>query len=225
LLSRSWINDETADTNFVRRGSSSENAEIVGRRDNGNLAGLLFANIWPGEDHVREWRVRRDKPDLVVTIDGAHKEHAKYLGPPGGGNLLSLPVGTRPDWLIDVNLPVVITEGCKQLLALGRLAWHDLPDTAERPRFLAIGLYGVWNWRGVIGKQPGPDGKNRDVKGPIPDLARLAFDERKVTIVYDSDARTNDDVRVARMALARYLVHERGAEVFFANIPAPKAKK
>jgi hypothetical protein len=183
---------------------------------------MLFPNVWPGENHVREYRLRRDKPELVMAIDGTWKEHAKYLGPPGGGNLLYLPVGTHPDWLLDTNLPVVITEGCKQLLALGRLAWHDLPDTAERPRFLGLGLYGVWNWRGTIGKETGSDGTRRDIKGVIPDFGRLALEERKTTIVFDSDVKTNTMVRVARTALARYLIHERGSQVYWANIPSPK---
>jgi hypothetical protein len=221
-LARSWIDRECADQNLLRRVSSPEGAQIMGRPDNGNWAGVLYPNVWPGENFVREYCLRRDVPELRWASDGTQKEHAKYVRPPGRGNLLYLPAGTEPAWLLDASLPIVITEGCKQLLALARLAWHDLAETAERPRFLAAGLYGCWNWRGVVGKAPGPNGERRDVKDAIPDLKRLVLEERRTTIVFDSDAKSNEMVRAARTALARYLVHERSAQVFFADVPAPK---
>jgi hypothetical protein len=225
-LNSSWIDQRWADANLLRRVSSPEGAEIVGRRDNGSFGGVLFPNFWPDQNDVREYHLRRDRPEMVMGIDGKWKEHAKYLAPPGGGKKLYLPVPTHPDWLLDASLPLIITEGCKQLLALGRLAWHDPSDTAERPRFLAVGLYGVWNWRGTIGKENGPDGTRRDTKGPVADWERLVLEERKATIVYDSDVKSNPMVRGARTALTQYLLHQRGAQVFWATIPGPeKAKK
>jgi hypothetical protein len=222
LNDESWIDRPTADANLLRRGTSQENAVIVGRPDNGRFDGILFSNVWPGENYVRQIWLRRDRPEMVMSVEGKWKEHQKYLRAPGGGNKLYLPVPTHPDWLLDPTLPIVITEGLKQLLSLGRLGWHDLPETAERPRFLAVGLNGVWGWRGVTGTESGPDGKPRDVKGPVADWDRLVLEERKTTIVFDSDVKSNDTVREARTALTRYLLHQRGSQVYWATIPAPK---
>ena len=79
-LDRSWIDRPWADTNLLRRASSPEGATIVGRPDNGSYAGLLFANIWPGENHVREYRLRRDKSELVVASDGRAMFPRRRLG-------------------------------------------------------------------------------------------------------------------------------------------------
>jgi hypothetical protein len=70
-----------------------------------------------------------------------------------------------------MNIPVVVTEGEFKALALWRLANHGSP---ARPKFLPLGLSGVYNWRGTIGKTVGPDGSRLDVKGVIPDLDWVA---------------------------------------------------
>jgi len=67
----------------------------------------------------------------------------------------------------DAEVPVVITEGEFKTQALWRLAWHVLGHTAESPALLSIGLSGVWNWRGTIGKINDADGVRVDQKGPI----------------------------------------------------------
>jgi hypothetical protein len=90
-----------------------------------------------------------------------------------------------PELLHDMNIPVVVTEGEFKALALWRLANHGSP---VRPRFLPLGLAGVYNWRGTIGKTVGPDGSRLDVKGAIPDLDWVAWQDRKVVIAYDADA-------------------------------------
>ena len=61
----------------------------------------------------------------------------------------------------------MITEGEFKTLALWRAANHG---SRVQPRFLPVGVSGVYNWRGTIGKTVGPDGSRMDVKGPIPDL-------------------------------------------------------
>src|SRR5262249_41580941 len=159
---------------------------IVGRNGAGDYAGIVFPYIWPGETGPREYRLRRDHPDLEYDPSGKPKERAKYLTAPGRGNLLYLVPGTEPSWLNDAGLPVVIAEDEKKPLALWDLAHQGLGDAAERPQWLPIGLSGVWNWRGTIGKTTGPDGSRRDVKGAIPDLARIAWKRRKVTILFDT---------------------------------------
>jgi hypothetical protein len=122
--------------------------------------------------------------------------------------------GTPVEWLDDAELPIAITEGEKKTVAWFRLA----REKSERPRFLAIGLSGVWSWRGIIGKEPGPDGERLRVKGPIPDLSRINWKNRKVYIAFDSNTHDNPSVRAARSQLAREL-RRRGALVLFVNVP------
>src|SRR6266481_5823347 len=53
----------------------------------------------------------------------------------------------------------------------------------------------------------------------IPDFGRIAWAERRMVIAFDSDVTTN----AARLELARHLIHERGAQVHFLEIPGTVA--
>jgi P4 family phage/plasmid primase-like protien len=201
---------------LLRRVSSADGAAIVGRKNGtGDFSGVLFPYIWPGEDGVREYRLRRDRPEVEYK-DGRPRDRAKYLSPPGRGNMLYFVPGTDPAWLQDASVPVVITEGEKKTLALWRVAWHD--NSGAKPRFLPVGLSGVWNWRGTVGKQTGPNGDREDVKGPIPDLARIEWRQRRVFLLFDTNVTSNPSVRAARKLLGVEL-RGRGAEVLFVDLP------
>jgi putative DNA primase/helicase len=125
--------------------------------------------------------------------------------------MLYFPPGASDAQLRDATLPVIITEGEFKTLALWRLAnW----DRVERPRFLPIGVSGVYNWRGTVGKTTGIHGERVDIKGPIPDLERISWKGRRVVVAYDADAKDKDFVRYARADLARHL-RGRGAAIGF----------
>ena len=217
-LAKCGISAELAETALLRRVDSQAGAEIVGRNGNADYSGVLFPYVWPGEDRVREYRLRRDHPELEAKPEGSHKERNKYLSPPGRGNMLYFCPGTDPAWLDDMGSPIIITEGEKKCLALSGLGWHELGDMADYPRWLSIGLSGVWNWKGTIGKAPGPGGDRRDVKGPIPDLSRITWDGRGVLIVFDRNVLSKDSVAAARRELAREL-SKRGALVDVIDLP------
>ena len=112
------------------------------------------------------------------------------------------------------TLPVVLTEGEKKTLALARLATWQTQDA----RFLPIGKAGVWNWRGTIGIRTTAKGDRAALKGPIPDLSRITWEQRKVYIVFDANVRTNPKVRIARGRFAVEL-KGRGAEVLLVEMP------
>ena len=108
---------------------------------------------------------------------------------------------------------VAIVEGEKKCLSLHRLATYDKvtgADNAIAARWLALGIGGVWNWKGTRGKATNARGKPQPVKGPIPDLDILIWTSRLVYLCFDSDLDTNDEVRWARLALTRELIR-RGA--------------
>jgi hypothetical protein len=164
-LERRWIDRSLAYVARIRRVDSGAGRLIVGRRDHASYEGLAIPYVLPGESHVREWRLRRDNPEIEY-VDGKQRERSKYLSPPGRRNMLYFVPGLSPELLKCQDTAVIVTEGEFKTLALWRLANHE----ATAPRFLPIGLAGVWNWRGTVGKTTGPNGDRRDVKGVIPDL-------------------------------------------------------
>jgi putative DNA primase/helicase len=217
-LESSWITSELAAQALLRRVDSVEGALVVGRRDKlSNYAGIIFPYVWPGEQMPREYRLRRDQPDLEYDAEGKPRQRSKYVSPPGRGNLLYFAPGTDPALLSDVSVPIAITEGEKKTLALYRLSYEG----SAKPRFLPVGLSGVFNWRGKRGMAPAANGEMVPVKGPIPDLDRISWAPRIVYIIFDTSAKDNENVSAARRGLTREL-QKRGAVVYIVEIPQIK---
>jgi Virulence-associated protein E/Domain of unknown function (DUF3854) len=205
-----WIDRRLAEAAFLRRVDSLTGAQLVGRKG-GDYSGIAIPYFAPGSHHVREYRLRRDYPEFEAATNGELQVKQKYLSPPGRGNMLYLPPGYDPAWLSEPELPLIITEGEFKALALSRLAIWNAP---KEPRFLSLGIAGVFNWRGIVGKTTAPDGQRLNVKGPIPDLDWITWNDRNVIIAFDADAGTKEQVRFARAELARHL-RRQGAVVGF----------
>jgi hypothetical protein len=218
VLSASFISRELALSSGIFRVDSHDGAEIVGRNGNADYSGLIFPYHLPESPLPREYRLRRDNPDMEQGSDGRIKQKRKYLSPPGRGNLLYFVPMTASEWLKDTNLPVCITEGEKKTLALWELSWLGLSDSATSPRFLPVGLSGVWNWRGKIGKGENERGQKRDIKGVIPDFGLIEWKGRTVYLIFDANVKTNDSVQAARLGLAKELIR-RGAVVRLVDLP------
>jgi predicted P-loop ATPase len=226
-LKSRWLAPDAADAAFLRRVDSAYGAEIIGQSHRaGDYSGLVIPYLWPGGADVVMYRLRRDHPDMEAGSDGNVRPRRKYLSPPAGANRLYFAPQTDPDYLNDSNLPLVVVEGEFKALALWRLAWYGLGDAAEQPAFLPVGLQGVWNWRGVVAKTESADGSRVDVKGPVPDIARIAWAERRVLILFDADVEKNLRVSEARHALTREL-EGRGAQIAWFNWPphVPESQK
>jgi hypothetical protein len=218
-FARCGISRETAEAAGIFRVDSAEGARIVGRRaGSGDYRGLVFPYFLPGEKGPREYRLRLDNPPFEMAPDGTRKPKGKYLSPPGARPMLYFLPQCSPEWLRDATLPLLITEGEKKTLALHDLGWHALGDAAERPRWLAIGLAGVWNWRGTVGRELTPDGSHAPVKGAIKDLDLISSKGRRVVIVFDQNVRSNPHVQAARWELTREL-RRRGARVSWFHWP------
>lgn len=213
-LEKSWITRDLADAAMLRRVNAQEGREAICQKGTRDCAGILFPVYWPSEAHARCYRIRRDNPDWIQGKDGSPKPERKYLGEPKSGNHLYLPPGITAELLDDPAVPLVIVEGEKKALSLQRLAYHE---TAS-PRFVPIGIFGVWNWRGTVGKTGGPKGERLDVKGPITDLNRIAWEGRTVYVLFDANVSTNDSVKWARKGLHRELTSRR-AKVRCINMP------
>ena len=212
-LGARWIPPELAEAAGIYRVESADGAAIIGRKGSGDYAGLAIPYTWPGAG-TRETQLRLDHPELEIKRDGTTKPKAKYLLPPGRSNILYVPDMATAGNLDDSQLPIIITEGAFKVLALWRMATSD----QETPRYLPLGLTGVWSWRGTVGKQAGADGSRQAVKGPIPDLARITWQGRRAYILFDSDAARNKSVQAAARGLAGEL-KSRGAEVYLVDLP------
>src|SRR5262249_17125584 len=111
-LERSWISREIAISARIRRVTSEEGKEIVGRCDFQAYAGLLFPYWWPGRPGVFAHRIRRDNPPYEIR-NGLRRQRDKYMSAPGWGNALYFHPLTPPAALSDVAIPLVFTEGQK----------------------------------------------------------------------------------------------------------------
>lgn len=217
-LSSSCISPDVAKKAGIFRVDSHEGARLIGRNGNGNYAGLIFPYCLPNSSILRANCLRRDSPDLERKSDGSIKTKGKYLFEPGKSNLLYFSPDTRKEWLEDVRLPLAVTEGVKKTLALLQLAWHEASDAAENPKFLPVGLSGVWGFRGKVGKESNEHGERQDVKGVIPDFDLITWQGRTVFIVFDTNVQTNSKVQAARRELTKEL-KRRGAIVRYVDLP------
>ena len=75
-LEARWIDRELASRAGLRRADSLTGGEIVGRKG-GNYSGILIPYFRPDSDRVREYRLRRDHPDLEYDVAGNLKIEAK----------------------------------------------------------------------------------------------------------------------------------------------------
>ena len=208
-LAERWIDDETAAEAMLRRVNSLDGGALVGRNGAGNWAGIAIPNVFPGADYIREYRLRRDEPEVELG-----KVRRKYMQPSGRRALVYFPVGTDPAWLADPGMPLVITEGEFKAIALMRLARHNFLDPSkplEIPRWLVCGLPGVNNYHSKVGRELQPDGSWKDVTGWHPDLEHVRLDERVALVVFDADVEVKDQVWWAQLGLTRDL-RARGAQ-------------
>ena len=206
-LERSWITKEIADAAGVFRAAHAEAKDLLVRRNGGgDLSGMVFPYYWPGDQHVLMHRVRLDTP--LPKPDG---KPMKYACAGGQRQHLYFP-HCPPALLTDTSKPLIITEGEKKCLALWRMSLE------KGMTFLPVAVGGVWNWQGVTGAETDEKGSRYRVRSPLPDLDRIAWKGRKVIILYDANAATNEDVWWARRKLASELMH-RGARVLIASLP------
>jgi hypothetical protein len=69
-LHKSYITPDLAKQAGIFRVDSREGAALVGRNGRGDYSGIVFPYHWPGESKPREYRLRRDHPDLEKQPDG-----------------------------------------------------------------------------------------------------------------------------------------------------------
>jgi hypothetical protein len=115
----------------------------------------------------------------------------KYVCPKGQPSRLFFPPGFD-EVTHKSDVPIILTEGVKKALC------------AVEHGYDAVSVHGVWNWQ-------------KDTE-PIADFKRITWRRRKVYLVFDSDAATNETVRLGLMELALAL-NQRNAFVTVVSLP------
>jgi hypothetical protein len=220
MLARSLILGDLPDRALLARVDGPDARDLIGAKDNRNYGGIEFPYVWPGEVNVRGSRIRRDEPEIEVeyTQDGreVRKEKNKYMAAVGSRNLLYFFPETPAELVTETQVPVLFVEGEKKTLC----AWYLATYNVFEPRFLPIGLSGVWGWRGKIGTTETASGRRKNVNGPIPDLARIPIAGREILIAFDSDAATNPAIQIARLAFAKEMRRRGASRVRYVLIPS-----
>ncbi|MFL6353362.1 MAG: phage/plasmid primase, P4 family [Bryobacteraceae bacterium] len=194
--------------------------QLTGQNGTYDLSGIAIPYYRPGTSEPLEYSVRLDEPPCTeLGKSGEFKESRKYLWPTGRQNRFYIPPGIKKEWLEDTSIPVIFVEGVKKALALWGLAFHGVSDAVGKPRFVVIGLNGVWNWRTKTGREETADGGWEPITERLPDFAWVTWEKRSVLVLYDSNVRTNRDVRAARKELARELRSLDVAEVRYVDLP------
>jgi hypothetical protein len=114
----------------------------------------------------------------------------KYLAPTGARNVLDVHP-TMTARLQDATAPLIITEGVRKADALTTLGQ------------CAVAVSGVWNWKTRT---------EDDESITLQDFEEIRVSGRRVILMFDSDARSNANVRLALRRLADMLI-ARGAQV------------
>lgn len=115
-LARSFITADIASQAGFFRVNDLEGSELIGAKRNAgtDYSGVVMPYFLPEQTSPREYRLRRDNPDLERKPDGTIKDVKKYLSPPGRTGMFYFPPNCQKDWLKDVSMPVVFTEGEKK---------------------------------------------------------------------------------------------------------------
>jgi hypothetical protein len=130
------------------------------------------------------------RPDTPRTRDG---KPIKYETPGGQRNMLDVHPSKR-ELLHRADVHLIFTEGVKKADALTSIG------------YCAVALSGVWNWR------------SKD--GPLGDFENVVLRGRDVSLIFDSDARTNPNVRLALERFAEFLRSRGAASVRLVLPPA-----
>jgi len=206
-LAKRWLRVEDAAAAGLYRVDGPSGAALLNPNmgDRGNVPGIVIPYYDPATGANVHNRIRVDdavrEEKATVTIKGEREPGPKYMGGAGERNHAYFLRGTTEQDMANTELPIIVVEGEFKTLALARLARHETPTG----RFLAVGLSGIWNWQGRIGKQTTADGKRVDEKGVIPCLRRIEWKGRRVIIAFDADLQRKPQVAAARFKLSREL--------------------
>ncbi len=201
-LYTSGLSDET----IAMMGCESVTADQIPRILNWpktwTSGGILFP--YPGIKDF--YQVRFDEPQEFKE-EGREVRRVRYLKPKGSSNHAYILDPVR-EVLTDPTKTLYITEGEKKAAKL------------TQEGLLTIGLSGVWSWLTATDAAPGAK-KKSDL---LPGLRRVAWNGRRLVIIWDSDAVDKPDVLQAGARL-RATISQLGAIATFSVLPGEPGEK
>lgn len=184
-------------------------AELTQRRTWVKLQGsaLVFPFVLPGKTEPHACRLRPSFP-LVDSSAKGKKRARKYDQASSAGLLVYFaPRARAAGKYADVSVPLYWTEGEKKTLAL------------DQTGLTCVGLTGVWNWLDVAHKDGGGGERlHPHIREHVPVAARSHV------IVFDADAKQNDQVMLAAQRLAGVLLAAGASSVRFVCPPDTEHK-
>ena len=145
------------------------------------------------------WDVRGEKAFHIMRPDNPRTlktKPTKYENPAGAKIVLDVHPHSKPN-LGNPEIPLYITEGSKKV------------DALVSRGCCAIGVMGVWGWRCTNGAGG---------KTALPDWESIALNDRKVYLVFDSDAMEKKEVHLALVRLKAFL-ESRDTKVMVVYLP------
>lgn len=192
LLEESGITQEIIETRGYRTLEKKADLKRLGFSDSQrNVPGLLIPIYSPAGEIVT-YQYRPDLPRV-----GNNGKPVKYETPSGGRTALDILPYMRGS-LDAPAVPLWLSEGIKKI------------DSLTSRGLCAIGLLGVWNFRGTNGKGG---------KVALPEWEYVALNDRRVYIVFDSDIMLKPGVHAALSRLVPFL-GSRGADVAVIYLPS-----
>jgi hypothetical protein len=199
-LADSMLTDEVIEATGYATITESAPLEALGFPRSQWRVPLLLCPIMGADGEPVSYQIRPEQPRELHGKEQKYETRAKdraafHVNP------------TVRHLLGDPNETLYITEGVKKA------------DSLAAKKKCAIALTGVWNWRGTNDK-----GGNTALAS-FDDIAWKGKDEngnpfqRRVIIVFDSDAMEKPDVNKALKAGGAYFAH-RGAKVSYVHLPA-----
>lgn len=150
------------------------------------------------------YSMRRDNPRVIDQkkkkkfSDGTYPQKIlKYEMIKGSGNVLDCHPAII-EKLADPHTPIAFTEGAKK------------SDSLISKGYCAIGLNGVFGWRGT---------NRARGKTALAAFEDIALNGRECRLIFDSDIRTNDNVKSA-LRRFKYYLESKGAKVVPVLLPA-----
>lgn len=164
-------------------------------------AGIMQADGWLA---IPIFRPDGTKHGEVLRLDNPRSQKMKYCWPMGNRNALLIHPYSF-DLLTDRSIPVFFAEGIKKADAILSAA------RAEGIPCIVVAINGSYGWRVTV----------NGGKVASPDFLDIAWDERKVYVIADSDYRTNDSVSQGYNELCAYVSSKTGDHRTFLVVPPP----
>jgi hypothetical protein len=189
-LHSSGISEEVAKARGYESVEDEARLEQLGFAPYQRRAPGLLIPLYDGKGRITTHQFRPDDPRLGLRRNRKPRP-VKYETPIGSNHRLDAPPGVGQIALEDQQAKLIITEGPLKA------------DSAVSAGYPALSVAGVWAWSGPAARA---------------DFRCINWRQRRVFLVFDSDARLKPAALKGELALSDFL-HSLGASVLILELP------